>query len=109
MIAALPFEIQRYEGAGRDAHGNERETWAPAVPELAYGFYTRVSDEPRPDRDVVTERWSLLAPASVSVGPHDRVTVLGETYEVVGIPRVWNHGPFGWAAGVEIVLRREGG
>jgi hypothetical protein len=47
----------------------------------------------------------LFAPAR-PVGDRDRFVVNGATYEVVGDPEDYDHGPFGFAPGMVVNLTR---
>lgn len=71
-----------------DAHGNAEESWADPVSLGIYAFNPGTTSEPdqtSPDR-VVTQP-AIYLPEGALVGPHDRVTVRGVTYEVDGVLR----------------------
>ncbi|WP_166140843.1 hypothetical protein [Nocardioides ochotonae] len=92
-----------------DAHGNEVPTWLPPVEVLVYGAYPRTTSEPLADRDEACLHWSLLVPASFVIGSRDRVVIGEREFEVEGDPLDYTRGPFGWAAGTEVYLKRTEG
>lgn len=106
LIASILVGIRRYAGQSPDAHGNLRDTWGSPEPALVYGFYPRTVSEPLPERTLTAGEWSLLAPPDIEIGPHDVVEFEGVPYEVVGDPKDYRHGPFGWNVGYEIFLTK---
>lgn len=93
-----------------DGYGNDVPDWSAATrtdvtgcrlqPEQA-GEYTL-------DREAVTTRWRLFAPAGTDLRATDRVEHAGEVYEVEGDPERWPS-PTGRLAHVEARLRRTEG
>ena len=53
----------------------------------------------------VTTLWLLIAPVGSDIGPQDRVSYRGETYEVDGGIRVWDS-PTDRLPHIEVTLRR---
>lgn len=49
---------------------------------------------------------TLYAPSDAEIGPHDRVEVDGDTFEVDGEVGRWSSPFTGWTPGVEVALRR---
>lgn len=90
---------------GTDADGNDVYGSAATVV-AGCAFDPGLSNEIIGGRDMVTTQPTLYMPAGTVVGPVDRVTVRGDTYEVDGSPDEWT-GPFtGWNAGVVVKLRQ---
>lgn len=92
----------------KDSHGNPRETWAdPGVAEPAYGWCPPSADSQpfETNRTAVVCDLDVYMPISAAV-PKDRMTVDGVVYEVIGYPEDFNHGPFGFAPGVRVNLKR---
>jgi hypothetical protein len=105
--------VQRvpYVGSVEDAHGNETETWGPAVAlSGVYGFDPGSSSEPRePGHDRVIVEPSLYGPYGMPFVNRDRVIVRGQTYEVEGVVRQWKHMRSNREAGAVVTLRRVDG
>lgn len=100
-VDVLPFVA-----GAEDSHGNATDTWGAAVTQAVHGW-SGPSDEPgERGRDAVTWDLKLYAPPGFVVGPRDRVIVLGKTYEVEGDVEDFTHGPFRFAAGLRVSLRR---
>lgn len=92
----------------KNSHGNKTKTWASGVEQPVYGWAPPTADlEPlEAGRTAVIRDLDVFAPSEFVVGPHDRVTVDGDLYEVVGHPEDFNHGPFGFAPGFRVSLKR---
>lgn len=79
--------LEVYAGAGEDSHGNEVESWLPAVELGIYAFNPGGSSEPLiPGHDRVVTTPTIYAPSGAVVGARDRVTVRGKQFEVDGDP-----------------------
>lgn len=93
---------------GVDRQGNPVSTWAAPVQAPVHGVAPRVVTEPGdPNRHAVVEGLTVYAPPGTTVGPHDRVVIADQEYEVVGEVEDWTVGP--WlnpAAGVVINVER---
>lgn len=101
-------EFEAFEPGFEDAHGNTVDAWALPVERTARGWAPTSSHEPKivgKDRVVVDVEMFTDWPA----GHRDRVTFGGRRYLVVGESEDWNHGPFGFAPGHVINLRRVDG
>ena len=105
-VEHLPFN-----GEGRDPRGNVVETWADPVAVRVYGWHTGSSHEPQiagHDRTVVEGQ--VFGPESWRPSTRDRVVLPGAgTYEVIGEPEDYNHGPFGWRPGLVTNLKKTEG
>lgn len=96
------------EGA-QDRYGDVVDTWGPEVPLKVYSIAPRGSTEPdEAGRTAVISGFSILAPVN-AIGPHDRLVIDDEDYEVQGNVQDWNRGPFGWQPGVEVLVERAEG
>ena len=106
--ARLTVELARFEPSGQDPYGNPIPQWAPPVTVLVYGWAPASADtEPfEAGRAEVDRHMDLLVPPGVACGPRDRWTVAGQVWEQVGHPEDFTNGPFGFAPGVRVDLRR---
>lgn len=113
MSLPTPYTVGHavYVAGAEDAHGNPRDAWLPAVDVPVHGWATPGSDkEPfEPGRNAVLRDLDVYAPAGTVVAPKDHVTVDGVLYDVVGHPEDYTKGPWQWAAGVRINLKRTEG
>ena len=110
--APWTVEVLAYSEDSRDAHGNPVPSWAdPGSVQPVYGWAPpSASSEPfEQGRDAVVRDLDVYAAPSFSAGPHDRVRVDGALYAVVGFLSDFNHGPFGYAPGVVLALKRVDG
>lgn len=102
------IEVLPYVSGPADSHGNTTEGWADPITYEVYGWAPPAdSTEPEESgRYAVVTTLEVFAPPGVQVAPRDRVRVDGITYEVVGEPSDYTHGPFGWQPGIRIELTR---
>jgi hypothetical protein len=56
-------------------------------------------------RDAVTTQPTVYAPPDADIGPADRLSVRGVTYEVDGRPGLWRSPFTGWEPGLVVPLR----
>lgn len=95
----------------RDAHGDDVDAWGDPVQVPVYGVGPASQDEAiREQMTGVATRLTVYC--SEGFASHrDRVTIPGDPapFEVVGYPQNYNLGPFGWAPGFTIALRRVDG
>lgn len=99
---------QKFTGGVENAHGNVRDTWAPAVDVGIYAFNPGTTQDaliPGSDSDIA--RPSIYAPTSVVMGARDRVIIDGERYEVDGETRVFTSPFSSRMDGNQIDLRKE--
>lgn len=74
------------------------------------GVQPRTSVEPSQDaRTAVIVGLTVFMPAGTVIGPHNRLRVRGDDYEVEGEPGEWISPFTGWAAGVEVAVKRVSG
>ncbi len=112
MTSPTPYTVLREAWApSTDAHGNESDGWAAAVSVAVHGWSPPSADaEPfEPGRSPVVRDLDLYAPAGTAGGPRDRWTVDGVVYDAVGYPEDFTRGPWQWAAGVRVSLKRPEG
>lgn len=105
-----PFTVLTHavsEGAD-DAYGSPTKTWAAGVQQRVMGWAPASTDrEPvEVGRTVVVRDLDVFAPPEFAIGPHDRATIDGLLYEVVGNPGDYTHGPFGFTPGIVVSLKR---
>ena len=98
---------ERYDGSGEDSHGNEVESWLPAIDLGIYAFNPGGTDEVvLPGHDRVLATPTIYVPSSRILSPKDRVAVRGERFEVVGVTRDFRN-PFNSSMnGCSVDLRR---
>lgn len=93
---------------GTNPLGLPTDSWAPAVPVDSHGWW-----QPNPD-EIATEPGrrsqeivrSLLIPNDTACADKDRWTLPGDgTYEQVGRPQDYNHGPFGMSVPLIVHLK----
>lgn len=99
----LPWSCQRlaWSGGAEDDHGNAVPSWASPVT-VECMWWSPTSYEPLLEPtggDRVIVDLVLVVAASQVVDHRDRFIVGGKTFEVVGLPKDYNHGPFGFAPG----------
>lgn len=110
--AKTPILIERYEEGEEDAHGNPTQGYGDPEAALVFGVAPKTSDEPfeagRPSIETVTHE--VYAPFGFPLSSRDRVTYLGEVYEVDGPRKDWENGPYsGDRPGSVFELKRVGG
>lgn len=103
--------LDREAPAQYDDLGNLVLVFKDPVRHAVYGWAP-----PRPGSEAVsdgvtTEVIELVVyapnePWVAAITAQDRVRVLGTSYEIVGTPDDWNHGPFGFQPGYTIPLKR---
>ena len=94
-----------------DDLGNRVAVFKDPVRHGVYGWAPPRPGTERIVNDVTTEVVELVIyapnePWVAGVGAQDRFRILGRTFEVIGQPDDWNHGPFGFAPGFTIPLKR---
>lgn len=113
MSLPTPYTVQRlpFTAGGTDAHGNPTSGWGAPVDVQVHGWAPPSQDaEPNAaNRDLVERDLDLYAPAGTTGGPRDRWVVDGVVYEAVGHPEDYTKGPWQWAAGVRVNLKRAEG
>jgi hypothetical protein len=107
--------VKRFIEGATDPRGNPVKAWADPVDWPVSAVAPGVLDEPgKEDRDLSLEHYTLLAPHGHVNEPRefDRVVLAdrpGRDFDVDGVPKDWTHGPFGWAAGVQVTIKRAEG
>lgn len=106
-----PVQRVPFVGSVEDAHGNETETWGPAVELVGrYGFDPGSSSEPRlAGQDRVIVEPTLYGPFDMPFVPRDRAIVRGVVYEVEGETRRWRNMFSNREPGAVVSLRRVDG
>jgi len=105
-----PYTVTRaaFTPGATDAHGNPVDAWGTAQSVAVHGWAPPPADTDPNDsaRSAVVRDLDLYAPAGTVGYPQDRWGVGGVTYEQVGYPEDYTKGPWQWAAGVRINLKR---
>lgn len=99
-----------YSEGATDSHGNPTKGWSDPVDTPVYGWGPPQSDEPKlAGHDRVTVDVEVLVPDGFTCGPHDRVVLDGETFNVAGRVEAYSHNPFGWSPGGVLNLHKAEG
>lgn len=90
-----------------DRYGNEVNDWVVGP------TYDRCSVAPRASTELtdggrqgVIIGLSVYLPPDAVVGPHDRLEVRGDMFEIDGEPGEWRSPFTGWNPGIEVALKR---
>lgn len=103
----LPFTCQHehYTAGVKNEHGNRTPGWLP--PEtVACTRWPAESTEPASPPtggDRVRVDAVLVVDADLTVDHRDKFTIDGRRFEVVGLPKNYDHGPFGFTVGRQVV------
>lgn len=97
----LPFTCQHevYTPGPKDGNGNPKPGWVPAVARDCFWWdpdSTEPLQRPTGGNTVIADR-VLVLDAAVTVDHRDRFTVGAKKFVVDGLPKDFNHGPFGYA------------
>lgn len=105
-----PYTVTRSRPttASTDAHGNAVRAYTSTLLPV-HGWAATSSEPNEANRAAVVWDLEVYAPPATDVLPSDRVTVEGAVFDVVGHPADYTHGPFAFAGGVVIRLRRAEG
>lgn len=101
--AFTPSTTGGYDGPG---------TWATEGVDVAVHSWAPAGADSAPSeqqRSSVIRDVDLLVPAGTESAPRDRWVVGGETFDQVGHAEDFTHGPFGYAGGLRINLKRAEG
>lgn len=97
----LPFVCghRRHIAGGRTGHGNAASDWANAV-EIACCWWPGTTSEPASPPtgggNLASADVTLVIDSAVSVSHQDRFVVDGLEFEVIGLPKDFDHGPYGF-------------
>lgn len=104
-------QVRTHSAVARDTHGKPTDVWSgPGDPQPVYGWGPAGTSEPsEPNRSAVTHDLDLYVPPGFVCAPRDRIDVAALTYEVEGELEDFTHGPFGFAPGGRVRLRKVDG
>lgn len=97
----LPFTCQHerfIDTSDRSGHGNAAPDWAKPVA-VACCYWPTMTGEPSSPPtggNLASVDLTLVVDSALGVGHQDRFTVEGLQFEVVGLPKDFDHGPFGY-------------
>ena len=113
MSFPLAFTVghRRYDTSRpTDELGNQVDFWFPAELKPVYGWGAPNRSAPKViGHDRVVVEIELLVPLEFECGPHDRMVLDGDEYDVVGGVEMYDHSPFGWNPGGVVNLVRTTG
>lgn len=103
----LPFTCLHgaYVAGIVDSHGNTIPGWSDPVPVDCF-WWSPSSVEPLAaptGSDQVSVDITLVVDSSLSVDHRDRFTVNGHDFEVVGLPKDYDHGPWGFSPNRRVI------
>ena len=110
MSLPTPYTVTRatHSPGALDAHGNPVDAWSDPEPLRVHGWAPPSADaDPGDDnRNAVVRDLDLYAPAGTTSGPRDLWVIDGTPYTQVGHVEDYTKGPWQWAAGVRVNLKR---
>lgn len=103
----LPFTCLHgaYAAGAVDDHGNAIPDWSEAV-SVACFWWSPTSAEPLgppTGSDQVSVDITLVVDSALAVDQRDRFTVGGHDFEVIGLPKDFDHGPFGFSPNRRVI------
>lgn len=106
-MVSLPFTCLHgaYVDGAVDDHGNTIPDWADPVA-VACFWWSPSSAEPLAaptGSDQVSVDITLVVDSALQVDHRDRFTVDGHDFEVIGLPKDFDHGPFGFAPNRRVI------
>lgn len=101
-MTPLPFAClhSSYLSDAEDDHGNAIPKWSDPPASVPCFWWSPSSAEPLGNptgSDQVSVDVMLVVDSTVQVDHRDRFTVDGHDFEVIGLPKDYDHGPFGFA------------
>ncbi len=106
----LPFiaQHQSYTAGEEDGHGNITPGWLDdvAVPCVWWPVSSEEPASPPTGSERVVAELALVVDATLLVDHRDRFTVEGQLFEVTGLPKNYDYGPWGFAPGRQVVELR---
>lgn len=110
-MIGLPFTAghERWTPGEEDSHGNTTPAWLPPTAVRCF-WWVPTTTEPQSgpvNSDRAVADAVIVIESGIPVDPRDRFILDGRRYEVVGEPKDYDHGPFGFRPGRRpIDLRR---
>jgi len=106
----LSVGVKVYQAGAVDDLNEPVDAWAAPIATPVYGWAPAGTGEPfLAGREAVTWDLDLYVPPGFSVAAKDRVEVGGVEYKVEGVVEQFNSGPFGFAPGGRVRLKRAEG
>lgn len=97
-MVPLPYTCQHehYLAGVEDDHGNTVPGWAAPVDVACFWWLPTAAESSAPSAGGVRALVdvSLVVDSSLAVDPQDMFTVDGRRFEVIGLPKDYDHGPF---------------
>lgn len=105
MLFPLPFTClhEAYTPGVEDEHGNTTPGWLDPIVVACIWYSPNTAEAstepatPPTGGDRVTVDLVLVLDVSVPVDHRDKFTVDGKRFDVIGLPKDFNHGPFGFS------------
>lgn len=109
-LTPLPFTSLHlaYTPGEVDGHGNTLPGWAEEVSVASIWWPLNTSEPAGPPTgsDRVVAELALVVDIGVVVDHRDRFIVQGQVFEVTGLPKEYDHGPFGFTPNRQVVELR---
>lgn len=91
---------RRVPGGVPDRYGTPVPAWAPPEEIGVYAVAPRAASDDSEPRvtgrpELTVTGLTIYAPRDIRISSGDRVDVYGETWEVVGLPALWENSPVG--------------
>lgn len=99
---------ETYAAGRQDAHGNTTPGWSDPV-EVACMWWPVSSEEPHghpTGSDRVVGELALVVDVVIPIDHRDRFTVKDQMFEVAGLAKNYDYGPFGFAPGRKVIELR---
>lgn len=109
-LTPLPHSClhESYTAGEQDLHGNTTPGWGEPV-EVACMWWPVASEEPAgppTGSERVVGELALVVDVAVPVDQRDRFTVKEQLFEVNGLAKNYDYGPFGFAPGRKVIALR---
>ncbi len=100
MTTPLPFTCshEHYQAGVEDDWGNTEPEWAAPVTVPCFWWLPESTEPAVPDSGGVRTAVDvvLVVDSELVVDPKDYFTIDGRRFEVIGLPKDYDHGPFGY-------------
>lgn len=101
-------QVSHWSWGEPNKYGEREKVYSPPEDRKVFGWAPPGIEEEvfSANRDAVVQDLDVYAPPGFDIRADDRMVIDGETYSVIGDQRDFNHGPFGFAPGHAIRVKR---